>query len=232
MHRSVQREERTMRIGRLGVGSAIVGGVIGVAAMVGVGVGIANTGAFAQTPSPTPSATAAATKADRNADYLARLAANLGISVDALKAANLKTQNELVDEAVAAGRLTAEQGAQAKARLAESGGAHLGGHFHGKLHGRGGPGGMKGFGAAGPLALPAMNALSEVATFLGIDERTLITELMSGKSLAEIAQANGKSRDELKAELSAQFGSMIDALIDAKFPAMQRGLMPKATPGT
>src|SRR5688572_5127119 len=84
LYRSCAHEERNMRIGRLGVGSAFIGGVLGVAAMVGIGVGIANTNAFAQTPSPTPGATL---KTEVHADYLAKLAANLGITVDALKAA-------------------------------------------------------------------------------------------------------------------------------------------------
>jgi hypothetical protein len=199
-----------MRIGRLGVGSALIGGVLGVAAMVGIGVGIANTDAFAQTPSPTPGATA---RAEIHADYLAKLAANLGITVDALKAANLKTQNELVDQALAAGRITAEQAAQAKTRLAESGGAHLGAHFK---HHRGGPAGLR---------FPVLRGtLDAVAAYIGIDAATLKTELGTGKSLAQIATERGKTRDGLKAAItqdlqgrlaSTEFNTMLDRIIDA-----------------
>lgn len=147
-----------MQIGKLGIGSAIAGGVLGVAAMVGVGVGVNQMSASAQTPpSGTPTAT---TKADRmaqmqamQAKYLESLAANLGVSVDALKAANLKTQLAFVDQAVADGKITADQATQMKTRITESGGAHLGGPGprggHGPGMGHGGPG-MGGEGHRGP----------------------------------------------------------------------------------
>ncbi len=160
-----------MQIGRLGIGSAIAGGVLGVAAMVGVGVGVQQATASAQTPpSGTPSATA---KADRMAEmqarqakYLDSLAANLGVSVDALKAANLKTQLALVDQAVADGKLTADQATQLKTHITESGGAHLGGPGprggHGPGMGHGGPG-MGGEGHRGPGG-PRGNAPAPTAT--------------------------------------------------------------------
>jgi hypothetical protein len=208
MHRSVHSEERNMRIGRLGVGSAIVGGILGITAMVAIGVGVSNSNVFAQTPSPTPNPTA---KVDRNADYLAALAGQLGITVDRLKAANLAAQNQLVDQAVAAGRLTTEQGTAAKARLAEAGGAHLGAHFGGKLH-RGGP---KGFGPfpgreRGLFGL-LQDGANAVTTYIGIDAAALKTELAAGKSLAQIATERGKTRDGLKAAIGATLPAAMDA---------------------
>ena len=140
-----------MQIGRLGIGSAIAGGVLGVASMVGIGIGVHEYSASAQTPpSGTPSATA---KADHKAEmeamqakYLNSLASNLGVSVDALKAANLKTQLAMVDQAVADGKLTADQATQLKTRITESGGAHLGGPGPRGMHG---PGGHEGHGPGG-----------------------------------------------------------------------------------
>lgn len=89
----------------------------------------------------------------RQAKYLESLASNLGVSVDALKAANLKTQLALVDQAVADGKITADQATQLKTHITESGGAHLGGPGPRGGHGPGmghGPGGEGHRGPGGP----------------------------------------------------------------------------------
>lgn len=49
--------------------------------------------------------------------FLAKVAANLGVSVDDLVAAFSKARMELIDEAVAAGRITAEQAQAMKKRI-------------------------------------------------------------------------------------------------------------------
>jgi hypothetical protein len=54
-----------------------------------------------------------------------------------------------------------------------------------------------------------------VATFLGITEDELKSELRDGSSLAAIAEAHGKSRDELKTFLIEQYTAGLDAIIDA-----------------
>jgi hypothetical protein len=191
---------------------------------------------FAQTPPPggTPGA-----NVDRGADYLAKLAANLGVTVDALKAANAKTAGQLIDDAVAAGRLTADQAAQAKARIAAGGGGVFGfgiPHFGGK--GPGGPGaqGQGGTpGGPGPRfgerRGPAGGGIEgTAAAAIGIDAATLQSELRAGKSLAEIAIAHGKTRDALKAALAANQGQQLDQLLDHKFTP--RVPKPAGTPTT
>src|SRR5690242_8371599 len=105
-----------MRLGKVAIAGVIASGVIAVGVVVAVVSPVSS--AFAQTPPATPTPGA---KVDRGADFLAKLAANLGVTVDQLKAAGQKTAGQLVDEAVAAGKLTAEQGAQAKARIAAGG---------------------------------------------------------------------------------------------------------------
>jgi hypothetical protein len=50
-----------------------------------------------------------------------------------------------------------------------------------------------------------------LATFLGIDQATLRNDLQGGKTLAQEAEAHGKSRDQLKAFLTQQFNASIDA---------------------
>lgn len=211
-----------MRGRTVGVAGAVAAGVLAVGAAVAIVSPVPS--AFAQTPpSPTPGA-----KVDRGADYLAKLAANLGVSVDALKAANQKTANQMVDEAVAAGRLTAEQATQAKARIAAGGGLGMfghGPHFGGK--GPGGPGaqggpGMPGMpGGPGPRGGerrgPDGGPMAAAAAAIGIDQATLQSELRAGKSLAEIAEAHGKTREALKSALGAEQGKHLDEMLDRKF---------------
>ena len=54
-----------------------------------------------------------------------------------------------------------------------------------------------------------------LATFLGITTEELRSEMRAGSSLAEVAEANGITRDELKTYLIEQYEAGLDALIDA-----------------
>ena len=60
------------------------------------------------------------------------------------------------------------------------------------------------------------NVLATAATYIGITEAALRTELQAGKSLAEVAVANGKTRDGLIAALSAAAAEAIGTLVDRK----------------
>src|SRR5581483_11297697 len=94
-----------------------------------------------------------------------------------------QTALQEVDAALAAGRITAQQAQQARDRInsGEFGGFGFG-------IGRGGPGGPGGRGFFAEK--------DQLAQFLGITEAQLQTEL-NGKSLAKVAQAHGKTRDQL-----------------------------------
>ena len=46
--------------------------------------------------------------------------------------------------------------------------------------------------------------------------------------LAQVAEAHGKTRDQLKAALAAQYGQSLDSVLDSTFPA--RPARPAATP--
>jgi uncharacterized protein YidB (DUF937 family) len=78
--------------------------------------------------------------------------------------------------------------------------------------GRGPHGGPAGFG--GPQ-------VDSVATFLGISTTDLHTALQNGQTLAQIAQAHGKSAADLKAYLLNQDGARIDKLINTNFKQLQ-----------
>ena len=58
--------------------------------------------------------------------------------------------------------------------------------------------------------------LGVAATYIGITEAALRTELEAGKSLAEVAAANGKTRDGLIAALTAAAADRIGELVDRK----------------
>jgi hypothetical protein len=106
--------------------------------------------------------------------------------IDALVAAE---KAELV-AAVKAGDLTQAQADQLTANLKAHETAEVNGTFHG--HGPGGPGDRHGHG----------DGLAAAVTYLGITQNALLTQLQSGKTLAQIAEAtSGKSTAGLVAAL-------------------------------
>ncbi len=54
-----------------------------------------------------------------------------------------------------------------------------------------------------------------LATFLGMTADELKAEMRTGSSLAEVAEAHGRTRDELKTFLIEQYTAGLDELIDA-----------------
>ena len=113
-------------------------------------------------------------------EFINRLAQNLGVTPDRLREALKQTALQQVDAAVAAGRLTPEEAQRARDRINSGTFPGFGPGF-----GRGGPGGALRVSHQG------------LAEFLGITPQQLRTEVQ-GKSLAQVAQAHGKTRDQLK----------------------------------
>ena len=91
-----------------------------------------------------------------------------------------------------------------KARAAEGGVPFFGGGGH-----RGGGFGHGGPGHGGPASLDA------AAKYLGLTEAELHTQLESGKTLAEIAKAQGKTVDGLEKALTAATKTKLDAAVKA-----------------
>jgi hypothetical protein len=111
-------------------------------------------------------------------------AKELGVSPSELSSALKGALEKRIDAAVAAGRLTKEQGDELKQRV-ESGDFPL---F-----------GIPGFGPGhgGFEHHEMFGGLESAATYLGVNEDELRSELESGKSLADVAKAEGKSVDGL-----------------------------------
>jgi hypothetical protein len=188
---------------RLAVGAA------GLAVFAGAG------GAYAatqQSSSPTRPDPATEQKA-----FLDDLANRLNVTRDKLDEALKGAAGDRIDAAVAAGRLTKEQGDEAKKRIASSTGVPLPGLGGGGFgHGRGGPGGP-GFGFG-----PGMS-LSAAAKFLGVSDDELRTQLRDGKSLADVAKDKGKTTADLKAAMKTAITSELDQRVkDNKLTAAER----------
>lgn len=75
------------------------------------------------------------------------------------------------------------------------------------------------------VAFGGKGLLTAAATYLGISEDALRAELSAGKSLADVAVANGKTRDGLVAALVQTATAEIATLVDTKgvFPAPHAG---------
>ena len=159
-------------------------------------------------------------------------AGQLGVSPGELSAAIKTALEKRIDAAVAAGRITAAQGEEMKQRI-ESGdvplfgfGAGLGGFEHHEMFG----------------------GLDAAASYLGLSEDELHSQLENGQSLADIAKSSGKSVDGLVNAMVADAKKHLDEgvsegdLSDAQatemlshleqgFRAMVYATPPQGTPG-
>lgn len=188
--------------------------------LIGGGIVLADANGGPGAPSTTPSLLRV--DSDSLDSYIAKLAGNLGIDEATLREAITATNLDFLDAAVADGRLTEEQAAEVRERLESGEGSILGLPL---------PGIGSGFGwvergdrsaDGGPHIIRGLfGASAEVADFLGITQDELRSELESGKSLAEVGEAHGKTRDELKAFILEQadeaIAERIDDLLDRTF---------------
>jgi hypothetical protein len=178
-----------------------------VAAVVIAGAG----GAFAASKLDSPTTLSQAIIADA--------AGQLNIDPARLTSALEKAIDNQIDAAVKAGRLTPDQGAALKKRVDSGqmplvGGLGLFGFGHGFGHGHGG------FGAPGFGASAFGAASAALASYLGITPAQLRTELLSGKTLAQIAVAHNKTADGVVATLVGEAKKKLDAAVAAgKLPA-------------
>jgi hypothetical protein len=127
-------------------------------------------------------------------------AKQLGVSPSKLSDALKKAFSDRIDAAVKAGRLTKEEGQELKQRI-ESDDFPL---FGPPVFGHGFPG-----------PHPFFHGLDAAATYLGLTEAQLRTRVNDGKTLAEIAKAQGKSVDGLKAALVKDVKDKLHAAVKA-----------------
>jgi hypothetical protein len=135
-------------------------------------------------------------------------AKQLGVTPAKLSSALKKALENRVDAAVAAGRLTKEQSDALKKRIEAEDYPILRGFGLGFGMGFGHRGG-------GPGIVHRFGHLDAAASYLGITEAELRTQLAGGKTLAEVAKAKGKSVDGLVSALVADEKKELDAAVAA-----------------
>jgi DNA-binding CsgD family transcriptional regulator len=160
--------------------------VIGAAAVAAVAGGSA---AIAASGSSSPSQESQAIINDT--------AQRLGIAPTKLSAALRQALIDRVDAAVAAGRITEAQGDALKQRINSNDFPLIGG-------------GHRDFGHFG-----FFGKLDAAASYLGLTEAQLHSELASGKTLAQIAEDHGKSADGLVNALVNAAKQKLDAAVKA-----------------
>ncbi|WP_155892266.1 hypothetical protein [Conexibacter woesei] len=147
-------------------------------------------------------------------------AKRLNVTPDALRSALGAAEDAQLDQQVRDGRLTQAQADAIKRRRADSGEV-LGPGAAGGPAGPRGPGMMHpGFGLgfkAGPGG-----ALDGAATALGLSRDDLLKQLRAGRSIADIARAQGKSLDDVKTAITAAVTKELDQQVsDRKLTADQ-----------
>ena len=146
----------------------------------------------------------------QNGKTLAQIAAAQGKTVAGLETVIVADAKTHLDEAVAAGRLTA---AQEQTML-----TGLKAHLDDIVNRSGPPPGGPGHGG------PHLGAAA--AAYLGLTEDALRTQLQSGKTLAQVATAQGKTVAGLKAAILAGAKTQLDkAVADGRITADQAKTM-------
>ena len=138
-------------------------------------------------------------------EVLADAAKRLDTTPEKLRAALSAAQDAQLDAAVKAGELTQAQADRIKA-VRKARGTVLG---VGGPRGNHGPGGHAGPG--GPGLRDAIH--EELAKALGVGRETLHEELRAGKSVADVAKAQGKSLDSVKDALRAAAKTRADKAV-------------------
>ncbi len=157
----------------------------------------------------------AATRADsptaRSQAIIADAAGQLGIPASKLTGALQKAIDNQIDASVQNKQLTQQQADALKQRV-DSGQVPLVGGFGAAHFGhRGGGWGHRGGRHGGGIGF----ATDVVTTYLGITKDELRTELRSGKSLADIATAHGKTADGLVQAMLDAATKKLDAAVKA-----------------
>ncbi len=167
-------------------------------AIVVAGVAGATGFASAQEPTATPQATKHEKRVERRDNFLGKVATNLGITLDQLKQAFRSAATQTVDDALANGDITQAQADKIKANI-ESG-KNLG---LGQLLGIGRRVNM--------LQRLRAGIAKSAADAIGIQPKDLVSELKSGKSIADVASEHNVNLDTVKTQITNDAKAKLDA---------------------
>ena len=173
--------------------SIVIAGAVALAAVAGAGAAVAASHAWAGS--------------DQRQAIIDDVAGRLGVTPGALQDAFKAALKDQVEAAVKAGTLTREQADAIEARIAAGQGLGFGG--------LGGPRGIGGMHRGGEERAAA-------AKYLGLTEAELRTRLQAGKSLADVAKAQGKTVEGLvQAMKDAEKAELDKAVQSGKLTAAQ-----------
>ena len=181
---------RAARVYLTAVGAVAVAGVAVVVTGAATGTPL-----LAASPSPSPSPGSGTNYCNR---FTGHLASNLGKSQSQVQKAISDAISQTIDDAVKNGDLTQSQANAMKTKLGSStSGAQCAG-LRGLPGAIGGPGGFgPGFGRA------RFNELNEVAKALGITTAQLQQDLQSGKTVQQLASAQGMDETAFRTRLAS-----------------------------
>lgn len=157
----------------------------------------------------------AASQSDSPAStFFDSVAKHLGISSQELEDATKAAAVDQVNQALEDGKITQEQADELRARIESGEGP---GFLGPGLFGFRGPGGPDDHGPSHHFFLE--DKLSPAADYLGLTETELLEQLGEGKSLAQVAEAEGKSIEGLKqAILDAAKSALDEAVASGRLP--------------
>ena len=162
----------------------------------------------------TGAAIAAVTKGDREKTEQAILddaAKRLGVTSAKLRDALSAAQDAQLDKAVKDGDLTQRQADRLKELRSQSGSV-LGGPM-GALKLRGGPHPFGRGHHGGRLAGPKGAMIGDLAGALGLSTEKLFEQLRAGKSIADVAKAQGTSLDDVRSAVRAKAKTRLDEAV-------------------
>lgn len=138
--------------------------------------------------------------------FVKSFAAHLGVDTSKLDSAFTAAMNDAIDQALKDGKITQAQADQLKSRV--SGGLS-------SLNGFGpfGRGGFFGFGGRGFFR--ANIGLAEFAKALGISQQELMSQLQTGKSIADVAKAQNKDINQVKQTVLSDLKAQLDAAVSS-----------------
>jgi len=148
--------------------------------------------------------------------FLGRVADKLGIGEDELRSAMTEAEQEVIDERVAEGKLTVEQGERLRERIEEKG---LLGPRGGSLEGQRGRFCDGVFDCIHDRVRDHVRSqdglpMEAAATVLGMEPEALLSELQEGKTLAQVAEEEqGMAVDAFTSAMLAQVRQELDALV-------------------
>jgi len=209
---------RVLRLAGAAAGALVLAGAVIVVTAEAAGVQVAP---FAASPTPKPSASPNPKTGARTAtcdDFVNHFAADLGKKPSDVQAAAQKAFGQTIDDAVKAGQLTQQQGDALKQKYA------AGQLCSGALNGIAKPAPPNG--DRGPEAGVLHNLMADVAKALGISETDLMTQLQSGKSLKDIAAAQGLDEAAFRTKFLAAVKADLDQQVTAgKLTAQQEQMI-------